>query len=160
MFPGAKVRKVERRTKQILLFFIPRRSTFATKWQRYGKSGAIQKNLFFFLPRHSPFATNRNRFLSFIQSSGKPLPNGGSREENNPRRPKTVDVSAKTLTVSQQNSRNVSGRGVARPRGSSPYSLVIRTRLLRRSRSRGSRRTYCQSCCRQMSSLQALHLKP
>ena len=82
MFPPAKVRKVERRTKQILLFFIPRRSTFAAKWQRYGKSGAIQKNLFFFLSRGSPIATNRNRILSFTFTlfSGKPLFKGGSRE--------------------------------------------------------------------------------
>ena len=47
----AKLRKVERRTKQILLFFMPRRSNFATTWQSYEKTRAEQKKLISFLCR-------------------------------------------------------------------------------------------------------------
>ena len=39
----AKVRKVERRTKQTRLFFLPRRSTFAILSQRYEKTREMQK---------------------------------------------------------------------------------------------------------------------
>ncbi|MCR4918478.1 MAG: hypothetical protein K5928_01495 [Prevotella sp.] len=45
-----KLRKVERRTKQACLFFLPRRSTFALKAQSYEKSREEQNKLacFFF----------------------------------------------------------------------------------------------------------------
>ena len=45
-----------RAEQKILIFFMPRRSNFAIRWQSYQKSRAKQRNSFLFLPRCSKFA--------------------------------------------------------------------------------------------------------